>query len=542
MKRKVDVSAVAAVYARKSNDEPGKDADAKSVTRQVEHAKAYAKRKGWHVEDRFVYSDDGISGVEFKHRPGLTRLRAALSSPGFSILIVSEQSRLGRDTLRTLEVIRDLEDAGVQIYSYLDDRRLSLADSMGEVSQFMQSWAGAEERRKASQRARDTAMKLARAGKSTGQWPFGYKAGEIVPAQARVVRRIFTRRAAGKGYHKIARELEADHIPAPRGGEFWDASLISAILRNEKYRGVIVWGRTRQDTRRGTTHTVKGSPADVIRTDVPDLRIIDDTLWQAAQAINTKNGDAKASRATAGRYLLTPFLACGACGSPMTVRKKGRGTPQPVYFCMRRHLRGKKACKNARGLPMATADKALMTAFETALAGGLVVSALQEWMAAQPAHDPKPLKAQAARIKAEIDRLIAALAQGSGMADEVNKAVVERKATLKQIEAEVSRANGGGFDIKAFVRKVTPMLEQWRSHLRDNPDKAQPVLRRILPHRLKVTPTPTGGWKFSGLTDYSAVLRELGLEPVQAMLEAASSKLSPKQPPPRWPRWRRRSG
>jgi DNA invertase Pin-like site-specific DNA recombinase len=43
---------VAAIYARKSNDEPGKDAEAKSVARQIERAKAYAGKKGWRVDDR----------------------------------------------------------------------------------------------------------------------------------------------------------------------------------------------------------------------------------------------------------------------------------------------------------------------------------------------------------------------------------------------------------------------------------------------------------------------------------------------------------
>jgi DNA invertase Pin-like site-specific DNA recombinase len=40
---------IAAVYARKSTDQNLPDA-AKSVTRQIEHATAYATRKGWTVE------------------------------------------------------------------------------------------------------------------------------------------------------------------------------------------------------------------------------------------------------------------------------------------------------------------------------------------------------------------------------------------------------------------------------------------------------------------------------------------------------------
>jgi len=52
---------VAAIYARKSTEQNVSD-DAKSVTRQVELAKAFAATKGWSVIEEYV--DNGVSGVE----------------------------------------------------------------------------------------------------------------------------------------------------------------------------------------------------------------------------------------------------------------------------------------------------------------------------------------------------------------------------------------------------------------------------------------------------------------------------------------------
>ena len=66
---------IAAVYARKSTDQNGIGDEEKSVTRQIEHAKAYAAQKGWAVHDEYIYVDDGISGAEFVKRPGFLRLR-----------------------------------------------------------------------------------------------------------------------------------------------------------------------------------------------------------------------------------------------------------------------------------------------------------------------------------------------------------------------------------------------------------------------------------------------------------------------------------
>ena len=55
----------AAICARKSTEQNGAADEEKSVTRQVEHGRAYATRKAWTVADEHVYVDGGISGAEF---------------------------------------------------------------------------------------------------------------------------------------------------------------------------------------------------------------------------------------------------------------------------------------------------------------------------------------------------------------------------------------------------------------------------------------------------------------------------------------------
>ena len=63
----------AAIYARKSTDQTGVSDDQRSVTRQVEHARAYATVKGWTVSDDHVFIDDNVSGAEFANRPDYMR-------------------------------------------------------------------------------------------------------------------------------------------------------------------------------------------------------------------------------------------------------------------------------------------------------------------------------------------------------------------------------------------------------------------------------------------------------------------------------------
>jgi DNA invertase Pin-like site-specific DNA recombinase len=93
---------IAAIYARKSTSETGINDEEKSVTRQIEHAKAYAAKKGWTVAEELIFVDDGISGAEFVKRPGFLRLMNALKPrPPFQALVMSEESRLGREQIHT---------------------------------------------------------------------------------------------------------------------------------------------------------------------------------------------------------------------------------------------------------------------------------------------------------------------------------------------------------------------------------------------------------------------------------------------------------
>src|SRR5258707_7025937 len=260
-----DVMVVAGCYARKSTDEGDKAADAKSVARQVQRAKEYVAKKGWRFDDDLVFSDDGMSGAEFRTRAGLNRLLETVKGKHkLNVLIVSEQSRLGRDTIRTLALIQALTDADVRIFSYLEDKEISVDDEMAEIEQFMKSWAGASERRKASQRVRDKMRQLAEQGRSTGGRLYGYetKGGQriVKPSEAGGGRRIFKRRAEGAGYFKIARELERDEVASPRGARSWSPTQVGSILSNATYSGVSVWGGTRQVRRRGPR--VRGKPPE----------------------------------------------------------------------------------------------------------------------------------------------------------------------------------------------------------------------------------------------------------------------------------------
>src|SRR5436190_18482764 len=155
---------IVAIYARKSTDQLAVADEAKSVTRQIDQARRYAESKGWTVADESIYVDDGISGAEFANRPGFLRLMNSLKpKPKFHVLVMSEESRLGRESIETAYSLKQLVQAGVRVWFYMEDRERTLDSPTDKIMMSLTAFADELEREKARQRTYDAMQRKARA-------------------------------------------------------------------------------------------------------------------------------------------------------------------------------------------------------------------------------------------------------------------------------------------------------------------------------------------------------------------------------------------
>src|SRR5262249_40311241 len=221
------VDMVAAIYARKSTEQNGVADDAKSVTRQIERSREFAAKHAWTVADSHVFVDDGISGAEFVKRPGFRRLMDSLQPrPPFQVLIMSEESRLGRDQIETTYALKQIIDAGVRVFVYLDNREITLSDATQTAMVQLRGFGAAIEREQASKRTHDALARQAKALHVTGGRVYGYRNVDVLAdpdqdgrrkrlhverrineEQAAVVQRIFQLYADGFGLKRIAKLL-----------------------------------------------------------------------------------------------------------------------------------------------------------------------------------------------------------------------------------------------------------------------------------------------------------------------------------------------
>ena len=240
-----------AIYARYSSDNQ-RDA---SIEDQVRQCRARIETEGWALAG--VYSDHATSGSS-SLRPGYRKLLEDARTGAFDVVLAEALDRLSRDLEATASLYKQLSFAGVRL--------VTLAE--GEISELHVGLKGTMNQLYLKDLAQKTRRGLegrVRQGRSGGGRCYGYDVARQVAAngeaetglrtvneaEAAVVRRIFMEFGRGHSPHAIARSLNRDGIPGPRGTA-WSPSTIhgnrqrgTGILNNELYVGRLVWNRLR---------------------------------------------------------------------------------------------------------------------------------------------------------------------------------------------------------------------------------------------------------------------------------------------------------
>lgn len=514
----------AAIYARKSTDQSGVTEDARSVTRQVEHARAYAERKGWQVVESCIYIDDGVSGAEFGvRRPGFLALMAALKPrPPFDVLVMSEESRLGRESIEVGYAFKQITGAGVRVFSYLTDSERTLDSALDKVMLSLVSFADEVERERARQRTFDAMQRKARAGHVTGGRCFGYRnrevegdpdqsghrprlhvTREVYEPEAAIVRDIFDKYARGWGLCAIAKDLNSHRQPCPRSQRGrpsgWAPSSVRSILLRSAYRGVIVWNKSRKRTAHGTIHQRPRPESDWITVEAPELRIVTDAQWERVQQRfneHSRRGYSAKRRpgATTARYLLTGLARC-TCGSGLEALSwKSGGGRVYVYGCAAHRRRGATVCPNDLTVPMENADNAVLKMVEGFILEPSIIAEAVERAVSVIAGDGagerrSALEAEVDSLRAQLARLVEALASGGDSAA-LAAAIRARESNLRDLEQRFAAARSAPvpFDRAKLRRELATRAADWKTLLRNAPPAGHTALRALISDRLTFAP------------------------------------------------------
>jgi site-specific DNA recombinase len=324
----------AAIYARYSSENQSET----SIEDQVRNNRRLCEEKGWHVAE--VYWDRAMSGASTL-RPGYQKLLADARADKFDVVVAEGLDRLSRDQVTTATLFQQLSFIGIMIFTRAD----------GEVNELHVGLKGTMN----ALFLKDLALKThrgiegrVRQGKSGGGKAFGYRVvqqraadgtairgdREIVEAEAAIVQRIFAEFAAGKSPRAIARDLNRENIKGPSGKPWRDTTIRghatrrTGILRNDLYAGRLLWNKQsyRRNPDTGKRVARPREDREHIATEVPELRIVDQAMWDAVQArlnairaspCSTKQRKSEFWKRRRPKHLLTGLVHCGECGGLM---------------------------------------------------------------------------------------------------------------------------------------------------------------------------------------------------------------------------------
>jgi site-specific DNA recombinase len=171
-------------------------------------------------------------------------------------------------------------------------------------------------------------------GRAYGYAPIAGDKGKrtIVEAEAQIIGRIFEEYVGGRTPREIARDLNHEGIAPPRGRS-WNASTINAnmqrgtdLIQNELYAGRLVWNKVSmvKDPDTGKRLSRPNDKKDWQIADVPDLRIVSQELFNAAQSRKQARGHTHPNKQRRPRHMLSGMLRCGACGAGMSTNGKDK--------------------------------------------------------------------------------------------------------------------------------------------------------------------------------------------------------------------------
>jgi DNA invertase Pin-like site-specific DNA recombinase len=338
----------------------------------------------------------------------------------FDLVLSESLDRMSRDQEDIAGLFKRLRFAGVKMFTL----------SEGEVSELhigLKGTMGALYLRDLADKTRRGLRGRVEAGRSGGGNSYGYtvrvtvsETGEldrgartINEPEARIIRGIFEDYAAGISPRAIAHALNRRGVAGP-SGKGWGPSTINGnwrrgtgILNNELYIGRMVWNRLTyiKDPETGKRVSRRNDADHLIVKDVPDLRIVDQALWndvKERQQGLRKERDSFWEKQRP-RMLLSYLLKCGSCGGGFSKVSQDR------YGCST--ARNKNTCSNR------------LTVRQDDLEG-LVIGALQSRLMA-----PDLLAEFCVEFTAHLNRL----------RGERNAAVVEAKRELSRFDRD--RAN-----------------------------------------------------------------------------------------------------
>ena len=297
------------------------------------------------------------SGLRRSGRKSLDKMLRKAAKGKIDYIITKSISRVSRDTLEILKIIRFLRERRINMH--FENEKLDSIEANKEFEITLRGMLAQDESRNTSENIQWGFQRKFEKGDIFTKYKnfMGYTCvdGEIVivPDQAEVVRKIFDLYLQGLSLGQIKSYLESQGIKTVTGKSNWNAKTIRDMLKNEKYKGDTILqktftedfmtGKKSRNIGQRNRYYVKDSHPAIISTEVFDN--VQEEMAKRSKFVSNEDGTVEISGSKYnGKYLLGDLLVCGDCGASYR-RRTERG--KVVWRCATRIEKGKEACPNS---------------------------------------------------------------------------------------------------------------------------------------------------------------------------------------------------
>ncbi|MDL2205605.1 recombinase family protein [Eubacteriales bacterium OttesenSCG-928-N13] len=324
-----------------------KDAMLHSLSAQVSYYNdLIQKTRGWAFAG--IFTDEAKTGTK-ENRQGFQQLLEACRAGKVDMVITKSISRLARNTVTVLQMVRELKALGIDIY--FEREKIHTISAEGELLLTLLASFAQEESRSASQNVKwRVKQKFSRGEVSSGIQMYGYRMVDgvlrIVPEEAEVIRLVAQYYLEGLGGTRIM-ELLNEAGYASKTGRQWNEHTIREMILNEKLAGDMLLQKSYIDD--PISKKVKKNKGELAQYHVSQSHepILDRGTYERIIAEHTSRVlKYQPNPTTRKSYPFSSKMVCGICGDHFR-RKIAGSAPQykkPVWICHTYNQRGKKHC------------------------------------------------------------------------------------------------------------------------------------------------------------------------------------------------------
>lgn len=343
-------------YARVSTDND-------EQLNSYESQKKYYKEKiisndEWNYKG--IYADEGISGTQDYKRENFMKMIEDALENKFDLILTKSISRFARNTLDTLKYVRLLKENNVAII--FEEEGINTLEMSGELLLTILSSVAQQESETISSHVKLGLKMKSQRGELVGfNNCYGYNYDSktntmtIIEDEAAIVKLIFKTYLEGHGGDYIANMLTDMKIETRRNHGKWSSGTILGMLKNEKYIGDVLQGKTFTTDPISHKRLVNFGESDQYYIKNHHEPIIKREDFEKVQEIIKNRTGARATGRRLGnigrKYTFSGKIKCGFCGNTYVRRAMySKSGSVCIWDCLVNVKEGRENCGQSKAM------------------------------------------------------------------------------------------------------------------------------------------------------------------------------------------------